>query len=234
MLVYALIDPRTNELRYIGKSKADSLRRAKSHTSKKSLKLRDHCHSWLRSLVSAGFRPDVEVLERGIASMEDLSEAERFWIAYFRFIGSRLTNMTDGGEGGSGSKSLETRRLIGEKNRIALRGNVPWNKGKTDCFSPETIERWKKARRGRKQSQETRNKRANKLRGRKNPTAGPKISAALKSNTWNVRPVVCVDDGNSFPTVRAAAEFYGANRHCVSAVCRGKLKTASGRKFKFL
>jgi hypothetical protein len=46
-------------------------------------------------------RPEVFVIEElpKDSSYDQLDEAERFWIAYFRFIGANLTNATDGGDG---------------------------------------------------------------------------------------------------------------------------------------
>lgn len=45
--------------------------------------------------------------------------------------------------------SEETKRKIGEANKIALKGNTPWNKGKKGVYSKETLEKWSKTRQGR-------------------------------------------------------------------------------------
>lgn len=75
---------------------------------------RDRTHKgyWIRQLLRDGLMYEVEVLEVH-ARAEDLPEAEMFWIAYFRSVGCRLTNMTAGGDGTWGTKkSVETRRKM--------------------------------------------------------------------------------------------------------------------------
>lgn len=59
--------------------------------------------------------------------------------------------------------SLETVEMISEKNK----GKEPWNKGKTGCYSEETIEQLRISHTGKKQSAETIQKRVDKMRGKK-------------------------------------------------------------------
>lgn len=130
-IIYGLCEPQTWLLRYIGKS-SSGLVRPRRHTHKTALKLRDHCHNWIRSLVESGRKPEIIVLETlpDDSSAAELKNAEIRLISFFRSLGYPLTNLTDGGEGTSGYKqSEETRRKIGEANRVSLLGNVPWNKG---------------------------------------------------------------------------------------------------------
>jgi len=37
--------------------------------------------------------------------------------------------------------SEETRKKIGKANKISLLGNIPWNKGKKNCYSEESLKR---------------------------------------------------------------------------------------------
>lgn len=53
----------------------------------------------MRELRDAGLMPEVEILEE--TDRERAYSAEQFWISYFRFIGSALTNTQDRGPGGS-------------------------------------------------------------------------------------------------------------------------------------
>ena len=48
--------------------------------------------------------------------------------------------------------SKETKRKIGLANSISLIGNIPWNKGKKDIYSQETLKKMSKAKIGKKQS----------------------------------------------------------------------------------
>ena len=116
ILIYSLHDPRTGELRYVGKTK--KLRaRISEHLSRARKGQRTHLSAWLRSLVTVGLMPEMRVIEE---TSEQLWQArERFWINHFRQSGVRLTNGTEGGEGGAtcnGKKWTEERRKhISEK-----------------------------------------------------------------------------------------------------------------------
>jgi len=73
-----------------------------------------------------------------------------------------LLNLTNGGDGTSGCKCSEQRkRKIGKANSIALKGNIPWNKGKHSksgmegkTHSKETKILMSRNRTGRKLSEE--------------------------------------------------------------------------------
>lgn len=116
-IIYVLSDPETNEIRYVGQSYKGTAR-AEHHWRHKHLRERhDYCHTWIRSLLKKGLLPLVEIAEE-LDAVEQLNDAEKFWISYFRFIGCRLTNMTDGGEGVK-NPPLSVR----EKQRSANIGN---------------------------------------------------------------------------------------------------------------
>ncbi len=107
-IVYGLVDPRDGQLRYVGKS-CSGKRRARQHANPTRV-IKDFTHkgNWVKGLVAVGLRPEIEVLESVVDSQE-LDEAERFWIAYYRALGCRLTNLTDGGDGTPGhKKTVET------------------------------------------------------------------------------------------------------------------------------
>ena len=114
--IYGLLDQITKELRYIGLSKniqSRVINHYKIQTCDKYAKT--YLHKWLRSLSS---RPDFIIIEE----TTDLIEAEQFYIAYFRSIGMRLVNTTDGGEGVSGYKfSEEQKQKISEKTKEAMK-----------------------------------------------------------------------------------------------------------------
>jgi hypothetical protein len=100
-LIYGLRDPRTEEIRYVGKSET-GLKRPGQHRKPGLLK-KDHTHkaNWIRKLNSLGLSYSVVVLQT-LASRDQLDPAERFWIDLGReALGSRLTNQADGGSGGA-------------------------------------------------------------------------------------------------------------------------------------
>lgn len=133
-LIYALVDPRTQQWRYIGKS-SHGIKRASIHAYPSDLKKSGNSRkaNWIKSLFKLGLIYDIETVEL-ISSFEELNTAEREWIAEARRIGMPLTNLTDGGDGQSkGYKhSPEARKKMSE----ALKGKVPAHNN-----TPENIKR---------------------------------------------------------------------------------------------
>lgn len=110
--IYALCEPGTRTIRYIGKSD-DPLRRFKIH-------LRDggvnHKTNWIKVLLSAGQKPDLLILKEVLVI--DWEDWERCYIRNAKMLGFDLTNGTDGGDGNC-SFSVEIKNKIS----AALRGN---------------------------------------------------------------------------------------------------------------
>ena len=115
VFVYGLTDPRTHQLRYIGVSKHPE-KRIKSHASAARNGAKPMCSKWIRGLLKIGLSPDMFIIEESnnLKWMED----ESFWIAYFRFIGCNLLNMTSGGEGTMAyTHSPITREKLSKSNK---------------------------------------------------------------------------------------------------------------------
>lgn len=109
--IYALIDPRTNCVRYVGKAK-DPLKRLGFHLCDSQLKPNTHRNHWLRSLKTIGLMPRQIILE-AVSFDADWREAERYWIAHY---GDELTNGTSGGDG-LNNPSAATREKCGSSRR---------------------------------------------------------------------------------------------------------------------
>lgn len=157
-LIYALLDPRTKCIRYVGKS-SSGLQRPKAHGYPSRVSTsRTHRGNWIRSLLEQGLMYEIVILET-LSSGDLLEEAERRWIAQCRNDGCNLTNATDGGEGAPGRKCAdETRKKIGAAN--AARLNTPEARAKGAAsrkgkkLSPERAEKLAESNRGRKRSPE--------------------------------------------------------------------------------
>ena len=97
-IIYGLCDPRTGELRYVGKTSRTLKDRMKGHLCD-AKKGTAHRNRWIAALLRQGVKPEmfeIEIVDG------DGCEAERHHIAAFRALGCRLTNLTDGGEGAPG------------------------------------------------------------------------------------------------------------------------------------
>jgi hypothetical protein len=95
--IYALRDPRTRQVRYIGKA-LDPRGRLRQHISAARLK---RCNSkkngWLKGLLADGHYPILDIL--AVVPGPEADRTERAWIARHRALGSPLTNATAGGGG---------------------------------------------------------------------------------------------------------------------------------------
>jgi len=148
--IYGLIDPKTKELRYVGKTVEPLTERLRRH---KYCTATGRSVNWIKSLKVIGLEPEIFLIER--VSKESWVEKETFWIEYFRFIGSNLANLQPGGEGAplgnqycKGFKhSKEFSRQLSERQkgipktlsqRKAMsksRKGVPWTKEKWRIYN---------------------------------------------------------------------------------------------------
>ena len=97
--IYCLLDPITFERRYIGKAR-DVKDRYRKHLLPYYLKAETYKNRWLRALLAKGLKPIVMILSEVHSEYDNINDIERFWIRVFKKAGHRLTNATDGGDGG--------------------------------------------------------------------------------------------------------------------------------------
>ncbi len=114
-IIYGLVDPITEELRYIGRS-SNGWFRPRNHGIPSSLKHKNKKNSWLKSLRDKGFKPQIILIE-DVKIVDNLNESEEFWICYYKSIGCRLTNLSAGGGGTVGYRhTSETKEKISKNN----------------------------------------------------------------------------------------------------------------------
>lgn len=154
ILIYILIDPRTDEIRYVGKTEQSLSARINAHMQDKC-----KCHrvNWLNELKQEGLKPRAVVLTQ-IEIFDEEGERiwqneEMWWIRKLKEMGARLTNNTIGGDGVTGLP-LETRQRM----------RMTWVGRK---HKPETIQKLKEARAKRVTSEETKRKMSESQKGRK-------------------------------------------------------------------
>lgn len=111
--VYAVVDPRSDEIRYVGQTKRlhDRARRhryGKTHGNVKA---------WERELISLGLKPIFRVLEDGLAASQ-IDERECYWIVKGLALGWPLLNLLSGPTGYVGGNiPCEVRQKISETMR---------------------------------------------------------------------------------------------------------------------
>lgn len=92
--IYALIDPCTGLVRYVGITAQPLAKRFSKHLQMARRGEQNHRSAWIRSLLAQNKVPLMLLIET--CSERD---RERFWISHYRSAGINLTNGTNGGDG---------------------------------------------------------------------------------------------------------------------------------------
>lgn len=105
--IYALCDPNTGEIRYVGKANNPE-RRLTCHLCDRK---KSHKQRWIASLKRLGLIPSIKILAE--IPRQGWEWVEKAHIRKLREMGYRLTNLTAGGDGVEGRKvSQETRAKL--------------------------------------------------------------------------------------------------------------------------
>lgn len=159
VLIYTLSDPRTGDVRYVGKTIKNLKDRLNLHLWYAKKGNKTHRCNWVRLLFSLGLSPVISEIER-IDLRKEWAERERYWIAFYKSNGADLTNAADGGEGMHGHRhTAEEKAKISAKNRGRVitqewRDKISMaNKGR--IHSPEARKKVSEAGKGRRASEQT-------------------------------------------------------------------------------
>lgn len=167
--IYALCEPDTKTIRYIGKTNCLD-RRLKSHW-RDSRKRKNHLGYWLSSLAAS---PALLILREVPES--EWEEWERRYIRSARALGFDLVNGTAGGEGVTAGKILSAEHV--EKIRAHVTGRIFSTEHRARIsasltgriFSTEHRAKIRASRLGSKASEETRSLFKSQRAGEKNPS----------------------------------------------------------------
>lgn len=204
--IYALIDPNTQQVRYIGKTKYLNKRyNAHINDSKKS-----HKTNWIKSLKP--LVPELFILD----VCDDLSwvNLEQYWISQFKTWGFDLTNVTEGGEGSSGMKLSETHR-----NNISngLKGRV---------VTTETRLKISQSNKGKHKSE---SHILNLKLSHKGKAPVTKNRFKRKIGQYLNGELIAIWD-----SIRDAANNYNVHESSISHCCAGRKKSIRGYMWKYL
>jgi hypothetical protein len=236
--IYALVDPRTDEVRYIGKTKHLG-RRLRDHQDESVEGKKSHRHNWIRQMLAEGHSPQMVLIESGFG--EAWRERESFWIDSLR-ESCRLLNMRNGGDGRSFvvvTEEVRAKQSASGKARCAARGPMPEetraklraaNVGKK--MSDEARTKLSAAKRGWQPTDETRERMSAAMRKRMAcPDERAKSIAALAAGRaaqqeapprpqWQV---LCVETGEVFASPKIAAAAVGVDpKRIRTAMALGK------------
>lgn len=177
-MVYVLIDPCDNEIRYVGLTKASLSHRLQGHMQAARSGRQSHVATWLRKLDRMGLRPVITLVQE---VQDDGLDAEEYWISYFKSVGCQLTNTFSRGSRPPGPpKGTGRGRVVLPETRAKLSAAL---KGRV--HSPEAIAKMKATRRANAKplSEEHRAKISAATRGRsRSAEANAKMVATRRAN----------------------------------------------------
>jgi hypothetical protein len=215
--IYALIDPTTKEIRYVGKTIQKIEYRLSSHIAEaKRNKSKSYKNSWIISLLNQGLQPEIKLIAE---TLDNWVELEQYWINYY----PNLTNHSIGGEaGGLGvvqSKETVEKRIKSIKEGIAC-GKISYlerskkiskaHKGKV--LKESTKEKLRQINLGKTYSLETRLKKSK----------GGVLQYDLEGNLVA-----------EYLTLTEASEKTKFLKGNISSACLGRLKTYKGFVWKY-
>ncbi|MBP8289483.1 MAG: hypothetical protein KAX51_06740 [Chromatiaceae bacterium] len=241
--IYTLSDPLTLKVRYVGITFRGK-RRLNEHLSRAVNGGKTHRDCWIRGLIASGMRPLFLVIEHGCGA--GWQDAERLWITRFR-ESCDLVNHTDGGDGTPGCiPSPELR-----SKWSSMRAGVPYPPGRVGGMkgknhTPEAREKIRQAALGRHHTKESKSKLSDAHQGKQlSEEHKKKLSAIHKGkvlteehknkiaeSTTGRKPVVCVETGEMYPSITAAAHALMVSESSVSLAIR-KGGRCQGRHWKF-
>lgn len=242
-IIYTLSDPRTGEVRYVGRT-FRGRQRLVEHLSKAKRGGRTYRDCWIKSLLVLGLRPSMTVLQEGFG--EGWQDAERDWIAKYRESG-RLVNLTDGGEGFPGYvPSAELRQLWSRQRK-----GVKYPPGRFSGMlgrhhTPEVCEKIRESSFGRRHTQETKSKISSKHMGKtiseeqrrrlRELRLGTSLTEEHKRKiaeaTTTRKSVVCLETGSIYPSITAAAKALGVTDTSVNQAIRKGCR-CKGNHYRF-
>src|ERR1700722_16280431 len=117
--IYGLGDPRTDFVRYVGKSN-DPQNRYSRHLAHYILREGNRRTTpWIKELLALGFKPVLKILEE--TTFQAWEECEKKWIAYFRSIPG-YPPLINGTRGGGYTYRAATRKGIKRRRETTKRG----------------------------------------------------------------------------------------------------------------
>ena len=229
-IIYGLLDPRTSELRYIGLSTRGLARPRQSFAPSMALREGYHKRNWYNQLRRLGLRPSIVVLEY-VPDGESLEAAEHKHILHHRSIGSRLINVTNGGEviptltEGGRAKIVAANRGRVHTKESSARKSVSL---KIAFATPEARRRLSEAHRGRRHSPIAIERM--RLAAQRNTTRCARIKNSLGQGGGPIKDQY----GTVYDSQRDAARRINGNSGDICNVLSGKLLHSRGFEFRRL
>ncbi len=206
---------------YYGKTVKTLAKRQAQHLSDAFLSRNgSHFHKAIRKHGAAAF--DWRVVEV-CGDKDELNAREKHWIDLARRSGHSVYNLANGGDGGcqKGRQHAPPPKDVRAKIGAGLRAHYAANPGTMTGRSGKAAPMW-----GKRHSPEVRAKISTTHRAIPKPHM---VGARNPSAT----AVMCASTGEIFATATLAASAHGADISSIIKCCRGKQKTANGRRYQY-
>lgn len=160
--IYILIDPFTDEIRYVGKS-VNPDRRYYDHVQS-ARRPKTELYRWIDNILCRGKYPKLQVIEQ----VDDWAKAERYWIELFRVSGNNLFNILPGGPSpfNKGKKHPDIPNpfcTAGKKHSPEVRQKIS-ERMQGLSRSPETRKKISESKKGKPRPEHVKQKIANSMR----------------------------------------------------------------------
>lgn len=180
--IYALCEPGTRTIRYIGKADRPEKRLSQHLSDAKYKRTRTHTMNWLCKLISRNQKPELIILRE--VDFEMWEVAEERYIRLARGLGMPLTNSAGGGEGNTNpspeslkkmsvAQSGENNPFFGKHHTTEARASISAAmKLRPPVFGRVCSEETRKKMRGREHTEEYKTRMSARMSGENNPMFG--------------------------------------------------------------
>lgn len=233
-IIYALQDPITFEIRYIGKS-CSGFKRIKRHFSNElETDSNTHKKHWIKQLKNKGYLPSIIIIQQFQDNI-NLSKCEYYWINYFKSIGCPLINLVNIEQNTIYTKehkdnlsSILKERYKNPEYKLKHKNSLkPFNesiKGKVSK-SNATKQNWK--------NPEYKERQLNKLHS--GWTAKKESICKHNKEIQRKNFIKLIDQfGNIYESGKDASRKLNIPRPYISAVINGRQKSTKGYEFRRL
>jgi group I intron endonuclease len=229
--IYGLVDAINNELKYIGKS-INPKSRYKKHLQD-SIKKISYKDKWIYSLLEKNIKPELLIIDE--VDNESWVFWEKHYISYYKSIGCKLTNLSEGGDNPpnhTGRKRTEDEIERIRKSNLGKKRNEETRKKMSDSKKGKPILHLNN---GKERSLSHKKNLSLSLKGRKSPKKGKKYTEEHKkvlseAHSHQKKQIVQMNlDGTIikiWDSIADAKREY-KNNH-ISECCSGKIKTTAG------
>jgi group I intron endonuclease len=180
-----------------------------------------------------------EIIEQCFSDL--LNKRERYWQEYYNAIEDGLNCMYTKTEDEPSKYGKDSFRRRSASLKGVKKSKAPWNKGKTNIYSKETLEKMSTAKKGK--ISKLRGVKKPHMKGKNNPFYGVKRpefaeqQKGIKNHRFgkvaiNAKKVINIITNHEFNSVKEASVFYNMSYTTLQQKVNGTRKNNTNLKFK--